>query len=266
VAFGLHALNYFLSFFLLQSSLPSASRSQLDLQPHAVFLAVKLHGRRNSLADPPFLREPAAVPFIVGAGRGARRAFLRVVDMDPARGVHGLREGGACECGEEQRGDDASHIESFQMEFAVRDVQCARHVCTLYFSDRTSCYNCDVRRDSDWRRGARVPEGGEERERERGKEQRHAQSRERGVARGARHVRDLNARAGGADVGGHAAGRRWHIGDAIGAHAAAMDYLNPEQQVFVYQQIRNWVFGRHAVFHAVNLAWSTHGAQAYFWD
>ena len=59
---------------------------------------------------------------------------------------------------------------------------------------------------------------------------------------------------------------RWHMDAAIGAHAAAMDYLNPEQQVFIYQQIRNWVFSRYAVFRAVNLVWSAHGAQAYFWD
>jgi hypothetical protein len=45
-----------------------------------------------------------------------------------------------------------------------------------------------------------------------------------------------------------------------------MIHLNPEQQVFVCQQIRNWVFGRYGVFRAVNLAWSAHGAQAYFWD
>ena len=45
-----------------------------------------------------------------------------------------------------------------------------------------------------------------------------------------------------------------------------MPHLNPEQQVFVWQQIRNWVFSRYAVFRAVNRAWSAHGAVAYFWD
>jgi hypothetical protein len=45
-----------------------------------------------------------------------------------------------------------------------------------------------------------------------------------------------------------------------------MSYLDREQQLFVYQQIRNWVFGRYGSFNAVNLAWSAHGAQAYFWS
>jgi hypothetical protein len=44
-----------------------------------------------------------------------------------------------------------------------------------------------------------------------------------------------------------------------------MNYLEREQQLFVYQQIRNWVFGRYGVFKAVNVAWSAHGAEAYFW-
>lgn len=45
-----------------------------------------------------------------------------------------------------------------------------------------------------------------------------------------------------------------------------MNQLDREQQLFVYLQIRNWVFGRYSVFKAVNVAWSAHGAQAYFWN
>ena len=45
-----------------------------------------------------------------------------------------------------------------------------------------------------------------------------------------------------------------------------MHHLDREQQVFVYEQIRNWVFGRYSVFSAFNAAWSAHGAQAYFWN
>lgn len=45
-----------------------------------------------------------------------------------------------------------------------------------------------------------------------------------------------------------------------------MIHLTHEQQLFVLHQIRNWVFGHHAVFSALNAAWSAHGAEAYFWD
>jgi hypothetical protein len=45
-----------------------------------------------------------------------------------------------------------------------------------------------------------------------------------------------------------------------------MQDLDHAQQIFVWQQIRNWVFGRYGVFRAVNRAWSAHGAQAFFWD
>ena len=45
-----------------------------------------------------------------------------------------------------------------------------------------------------------------------------------------------------------------------------MIHLSHEQQLFVLHQIRNWVFGHHAVFGALNAAWSAHGAEAYFWD
>jgi hypothetical protein len=45
-----------------------------------------------------------------------------------------------------------------------------------------------------------------------------------------------------------------------------MSHLTHEQQVFVQHQIRNWVMGRYAVFNALNAAWSTHGAEAYFWN
>jgi hypothetical protein len=45
-----------------------------------------------------------------------------------------------------------------------------------------------------------------------------------------------------------------------------MHHLNHEQQVFVSQQIRNWVFSRFGVFRAVNIAWSRHGAVAFFWN
>ena len=30
--------------------------------------------------------------------------------------------------------------------------------------------------------------------------------------------------------------------------------------------MRNWVFGHHTVFNALNAAWATHGAEAYFWN
>ena len=45
-----------------------------------------------------------------------------------------------------------------------------------------------------------------------------------------------------------------------------MDYLDREQQLFVTQQICNWVLGRIYRFSDMNLAWSALGAQAYFWD
>jgi hypothetical protein len=45
-----------------------------------------------------------------------------------------------------------------------------------------------------------------------------------------------------------------------------MTYLTHEQQVFVLHQVRNWVFGRHTVFDALNAAWAAHGAEAYFWN
>jgi len=45
-----------------------------------------------------------------------------------------------------------------------------------------------------------------------------------------------------------------------------MDYLDREQQLFVRQQICNWVLGRSDRFNQMNLAWSALGAQAYFWN
>ena len=45
-----------------------------------------------------------------------------------------------------------------------------------------------------------------------------------------------------------------------------MDNLTHEQQVFVHYQILNWVFGRDRAFERLNAAWSTHGAEAYFWN
>jgi hypothetical protein len=46
----------------------------------------------------------------------------------------------------------------------------------------------------------------------------------------------------------------------------AMDYLDREQQLFVRQQICNWVLGRSDRFNQMNFAWSAFGAQAYFWS
>jgi hypothetical protein len=46
----------------------------------------------------------------------------------------------------------------------------------------------------------------------------------------------------------------------------AMDYLDREQQLFVRQQICNWVLGCTRRFVEMNLAWSACGAQAYFWS
>lgn len=54
------------------------------------------------------------------------------------------------------------------------------------------------------------------------------------------------------------------VGAASSCHP--MIHLTHEQQLFVLHQIRNWVFGHHAVFSALNAAWSAHGAEAYFWD
>jgi hypothetical protein len=45
-----------------------------------------------------------------------------------------------------------------------------------------------------------------------------------------------------------------------------MDYLDREQQLFVRQQICNWVLGRNRCFGEMNFAWSVLGAQAYFWN
>jgi hypothetical protein len=45
-----------------------------------------------------------------------------------------------------------------------------------------------------------------------------------------------------------------------------MDYLDREQQLFVRQQICNWVLGQAHRFSAMNFAWSALGAQAWFWS
>ena len=45
-----------------------------------------------------------------------------------------------------------------------------------------------------------------------------------------------------------------------------MDYLDREQQLFVRQQICNWVLGLRRRFVEMNRAWSDLGAQAYFWS
>jgi hypothetical protein len=45
-----------------------------------------------------------------------------------------------------------------------------------------------------------------------------------------------------------------------------MDYLDREQQLFVRQQICNWVLGQTYRFREMNLAWSALGAQAWFWN
>jgi hypothetical protein len=44
-----------------------------------------------------------------------------------------------------------------------------------------------------------------------------------------------------------------------------MDYLEPDEQLFVRQQICYWVLGRHCSFREMNYVWSALGAQAYFW-
>jgi hypothetical protein len=44
-----------------------------------------------------------------------------------------------------------------------------------------------------------------------------------------------------------------------------VNYLDRQQQLFVRQQICNWVLGRHCSFREMNLAWAALGAQAYFW-
>lgn len=45
-----------------------------------------------------------------------------------------------------------------------------------------------------------------------------------------------------------------------------MDYLEREQQLFVRQQICNWVLGQGRRFSEMNRTWSALGAQAYFWS
>ena len=45
-----------------------------------------------------------------------------------------------------------------------------------------------------------------------------------------------------------------------------MNHLSAEEQIFVLYQIRNWAFGRYEVFQQLNVAWSLHGAEAYFWN
>ncbi|HWJ00041.1 MAG TPA: hypothetical protein VNU96_13560 [Burkholderiales bacterium] len=45
-----------------------------------------------------------------------------------------------------------------------------------------------------------------------------------------------------------------------------MDYLDREQQLFVRQQICNWVLGLDRQFIEMNAAWSALGAQAFFWS
>jgi hypothetical protein len=45
-----------------------------------------------------------------------------------------------------------------------------------------------------------------------------------------------------------------------------MDYLDREQQLFVRQQICNWVLGLNHRFTKMNFAWSARGAQAWFWS
>ncbi|HEV8106917.1 MAG TPA: hypothetical protein VGP97_05275 [Burkholderiales bacterium] len=45
-----------------------------------------------------------------------------------------------------------------------------------------------------------------------------------------------------------------------------MEYLDREQQLFVRQQICNWVLGLDRRFVEMNVAWSTLGAQAFFWS
>jgi hypothetical protein len=43
-----------------------------------------------------------------------------------------------------------------------------------------------------------------------------------------------------------------------------MEYLDREQQLFVRQQICNWVLGQDRQFIEMNFAWA--GAQAFFWS
>ena len=45
-----------------------------------------------------------------------------------------------------------------------------------------------------------------------------------------------------------------------------MDHLDREQQLFVRQQICNWVLGLDRRYLDMNSAWSALGAQAYFWS
>ena len=44
-----------------------------------------------------------------------------------------------------------------------------------------------------------------------------------------------------------------------------MDYLGRDEQLFVRQQICNWVLGLQRRFSDMNSAWSELGAQAFFW-
>jgi hypothetical protein len=44
-----------------------------------------------------------------------------------------------------------------------------------------------------------------------------------------------------------------------------MDYLDREQQLFVRQQICNWVLGQHRRYIEMNYAWSAL-ALAWFWS
>jgi hypothetical protein len=60
-----------------------------------------------------------------------------------------------------------------------------------------------------------------------------------------------------------------HVVDTSGARACLerrcpMDYMDREQQLFVRQQICNWVLGLDRRFIEMNRAWSAVGAQAYF--
>jgi hypothetical protein len=42
--------------------------------------------------------------------------------------------------------------------------------------------------------------------------------------------------------------------------------LPTSSQVFVLQQIRDWVFGHYTLFNAPNAAWAAQDAEAYFWN
>src|SRR5262249_60650050 len=64
----------------------------------------------------------------------------------------------------------------------------------------------------------------------------------------------------------HGGRRRRHTLAAWRGHRGGVNYLSAEEQIFVLYQIRNWVFGRYEVFQQLNVAWSLHGAAAYFWN